>query len=771
MGLTSSRLKMVLDDRQRRIVLGLCLFLVVSIAVVYGQTTGFSFVDYDDPVYVSDNPRVLEGLTWDGVKWAFTTTYRSYWAPLIWLSLMLNREIFGVGAGGFHLVNVVLHIANTVLLFWVLRRYSGALWSSFFAAAIFGLHPLRVESVAWITERKDVLSALFWMLTMLAYVRYLEGPTVKRYVAICVLYALGLMAKPMLVTLPFVLLIMDYWPLQRLRTEGVWRQGGSEAASGVPVSRLILEKLPLIVLSMLSSMITVIAAKSGGAIAKFNMFSFGYRIGNALVAYCDYILKMFRPVGLAVLYPHPWAQQAGWKIAASVALLLAITAAVILLRRRRYLLAGWLWYLGTLVPVIGLVQVGEQAMADRFTYIPLTGVSIMLVWAVADIVAGWRYKAVFAGVVGSVLIAVLGVLTFRQVGHWRDTITLFTHAAAVTTDNYVAHSSLGVSYAEKGDIETAMREFEIALKMKPKDTGTLYNVAKGLALQGRTGEAIECYNSVLALAPGDAGAYYAIALIEADRGEVERAISLYRKGLEFHPENGDLHGGLGSLLLQMGRVDEAIVELETAVRLKADSAICANLGMALLIKGDSTGAMMNFNKAIRINPNNAEAHYNLGNAYLSQSRLAMAAGEYRKAIGARPNYAKAYGNLAVALASMGESDEAIKNFRRVVELEPNSPDAYFNLAGILADKGLVDEAIGHLRKVVELVPQDASVRCELARLLLQQGKIEQAIAEYEGALKIDPANKEALAGLQKARDMQAGKGQPLPAAGESSANP
>jgi len=761
MGLTRSRLKMVLDDRQRRIALWLCLFLVVSIAVVYGKTTGFSFVDYDDPIYVSDNPKMLEGLTWDGVKWAFTTMYRSYWAPLMWLSLMLNREIFGVGAGGFHLVNVILHIANTVLLFWVLRRYCGALWLSFFVAAIFGLHPLRVESVAWITERKDVLSVLFWMLTMLAYVRYLEGPTVKRYIAICVLYAMGLMAKPMLVTLPFVLLIMDYWPLQRL-WPSVPQQDGSATeniADGVAISRLIMEKLPLVVMSMLSSMITVIAAKSGGAITKFSMFSFGYRIGNALVSYCDYILKMFRPVGLAVLYPHPWAKIAGWKIAASVALLLAITIAVMLLRRRRYLLAGWLWYLGTLVPVIGLVQVGEQAMADRFTYIPLTGISIMLVWAVADIVAGWRYKAVFAGVVGSVVIVVLGVLTFRQVGYWRDTITLFTHAAAVTTDNYVAHSSLGVSYAEKGDIETAMREFEIALKMKPKDTGTLYNVAKGLDLQGRTGEAIECYNSVLALAPGDAGAYYALALIEANRGEFERAVGLYRKGLEFHPEDGDLHGGLGSLLLQMGRVDEAIVELETAVKLKADSAICVIWGLAVSAKGDSAGAIKHFNKAIRINPNNAEAHYNLGNVYLSQNRLAMAAGEYKKAIQARPNYVKAYGNLAVTLAQMGAIDEAINCLRHIVVLEPNNPDTHFNLARTLADKGLIDEAIENFRKVTEFSPDDTAARCKLAELLLRKRQVEQAIGEYEQVLKIDPANKDAQVGLEKARAMQKAEGQ------------
>ncbi len=739
---TSSHPKM--DDRERRIVLGLCLFLVVSIAVVYGQTAGFGFVDYDDPVYVSDNPKVPEGLTWNSIKWAFTTMYGSNWFPLVWLSLMLDRDLFGTWAGGFHLVNVALHIANTVLLFWVLKRYSRALAPSFFAAALFGLHPLHVESVAWVTERKDVLSTLFWMLTMLAYVRYLEGPTVRRYVAVCVVYALGLMAKPMLVTLPFVLLIMDYWPLRRLLPE--------EAGAGNSIGRLILEKAPLFILSGVSCVVTFIAQKTSGAVMKFGSLPLGYRIGNALVAYYDYILKMFRPVGLAVLYPHPWTKTAGWKIAVSVAALLAITIVVMLLRRRRYLLAGWLWYLGTLVPVIGLVQVGEQAMADRFTYIPLTGISIMLVWVVADMVAGRRYRAVLAGVVGSVLIAVLGVLAFRQVGYWRDTTALFTHAVAVTSDNYVAHCSLGVSYAQKGDIETAMREFEIALKIKPKDADTLYNVANGLALQGRTDEAIERYNRVLALVPGDARTYCALALIEADRGEFERAEGLYRKGLEFHPENGDLHGGLGSLLLRMGRVDEAVAEMETAVELKADSAIYANLGLAVLAKGQAEKAVEYYKKAVRINPNNAEAYYNLGNAYLSQGRLAMAAGEYSKAIRAKPNYAKAYGNLAVALAQMGWLDKAIENFRRVAELEPNSPDAYFNLAGALADKGLLGEAIDNLRKTIELAPMDSAARNDLAKLLLRKGQTEQAAAEYEQVLKIDPNNKDAQLGLQKAKE-------------------
>ena len=715
---SQSWLRTIWEDRRKRVILGLSLFLIVSVAAVYAQTAGFAFVDYDDPDYVVKNPRVPGGLSWDGIKWAFTTRHDSNWFPLVWLSLMLDRELFGVGAGGFHLVNTALHIASTVLLFWVLRRYSGALWSSFFVAALFGLHPLHVESVAWVAERKDVLSTLFWMLTMLAYIRYVERPVVWRYVAVCVLYALGLMAKSMLVTLPFVLLVMDYWPLRRL-----WPVVDSEDSAGGGPLRLIIEKTPLFVLSAASCVITFIAQKTGGAVVKFSAFPLSCRLSNTPVAYCDYILKMFWPVDLAVYYPHPGKALAGWKVAVSVAALLIITIAVILLRRRRYLLAGWLWYLGTLVPVIGLVQVGGQAIADRYTYIPLTGLFIMLVWLAGDIVGRLRHRAVIVGLAGSALIGVLGLLTFTQVRYWQDTFTLFTHTAAVTTRNSVAHNLLGVYLARKGDIKEAMHEFEEALKIAPRDVGSLYNFARALAVQGRSAEAVEYYNRVLVLAPGNVGTYVALASMQADQGNFERAMELYREGLRHNSNGGDLHDELGSLLFRMGRVDEAIAELETAAKLKADSSTYCNLGKALALKGQTQKAIECYKTAIMMDADNAEAHYNLGNAYSKLGRLEEAVGEYKKAIKARPNYAKAYGNLAIAFSQMGRFDEAIEGFRRVVELEPNDVKACFNLAAALAERGLFDDAI----------------------------------TEYEKGLKIDPNNKESREALKKVKEVKAGQ--------------
>jgi tetratricopeptide (TPR) repeat protein len=739
---------MTAEQQNKGLIFVLCLFLIINIVVIYWQATGFDFVDYDDLIHVVDNPMVPGGVTWSGLKWAFTTTHTGYWSPVTWISFMLDRDIFGMSARGFHLTNVILHVINSLLLFYVLKRYTRALWPSFFVASFFALHPLHVESVVWVTERRDVLSTLFWLLTMLAYISFVEKRTFWRYVMILIFLAIGLMAKPMVVTLPFVFLVMDFWPLNRL-----WPQVGI----GVPFVRLILEKIPLFILSAASCSATFIAQKVGGSVADSSIFPLSYRAGNALVSYCDYIWKMFRPVELAVFYPHPSGGIAGWKIAASATVLLATTILVIFLRRRRYMLAGWLWYLGTLVPVIGLVQVGRQAMADHYTYIPLTGLFIMLVWFVGEMTVKLRYRNYLIGITGSLILVVLSIMAFRQVGYWRDTVTLFTHTAAVTKDNYLAYSLLGARYAHNGDFEKAKSELEKAMKFNVKEADVLYNIANGLALLGRTDESMEYYGRILSFNSGDTDTYIALAKLETDRGDFARATEIYHKGLMGNPQNGDLHGRLGTLFLQMGRVDEAIAELETAVKLKPDSAIYANLGMAVSSKGQVERAIECYQKSIRMDPANAEAHYNLGNIYLAMERTSEAADEYRSAIKAKPGYSKAYGNLGIALLTLGKRDEGIKNFRQAVELDQNNVEARFNFAMALADKGAIDEAIEHLRKVVNLLPANPIARNNLAALLMQKGQIEQAIVEYEQVLKINPSDTIAQEGFKKAKEALVGR--------------
>ncbi len=653
-------------DQQKLLLTGLCLLLIGGIVAVYSRVAGFDFLDYDDPFYVTRNPHVLTGLTWAGVKWAFTTMHAGNWFPFVWLSLMLDRTLFGSSAAVFHLVNVAFHIANTILLFLVFKRYTKSIWPSFFAAAAFALHPLHVESVAWITERKDVLSTLFWLLTMLAYIRYVKIPSARRYVIVCLAFTLGLMSKSMLVTLPLVLILLDYWPLNRLNSKFSFLNS-------------FCEKIPLLILSVVVSVVTVIAQKSAGAVSRIEAVPFGQRFGNALVSYCDYILKMFWPVELAVYYPHPIKSLVFWKIAAALAVLLAISITVILLRNRRYLLVGWLWYLGTLLPVIGLVQVGSQAMADRYTYIPLTGIFIMLIWLVKDIVGQHRLRQIIAGLAGSGILCALGVISFVQVGYWRDTITLFKHCEAMTPDNVVVHMYLGTGFAHKGDAESALQEFEKALKFEPNETRTFYNIGLMLVSLGRIDEAVEYFNRILEVKPGDTDACLSLASAWAAKGEFERAIDVYRNGLKYNPNDTALREALALLLLQLHRVDEAITELEQAVKIKPDSASYCNLGIAWGQKGQIDKAAEYYTKSIQIEPGNAKAHYNLGNLYLAQQKLNKAIVEYREAIRAMPDYVLAHNMLASVLLQTGQIDEAVMEFQQAVKIDPNNKDAQAGL--------------------------------------------------------------------------------------------
>jgi tetratricopeptide (TPR) repeat protein len=410
---------------------------------------------------------------------------------------------------------------------------------------------------------------------------------------------------------------------------------------------------------------------------------FGWRVDNVLVSYCQYLIKTFWPVDLAVFYPYPVNPIVGWKVAAAFAVLLAITIVVILLRRR-YLLVGWLWYLGTLVPVIGFVQVGGQALADRYTYVPLTGIFIMLVWLAGDIMAQRRLRQAIAGVIGAVILGVLGVMTFVQVGCWRDTLSLFTHCAAVTPDNVVVREYLGIGFAGKGNAEAALREFKEALRFESTDIRTLYNIGNMLVLLGRTDEAIEYYNRVLEGKPGDADTCIALASARIIKGETGLALDSYREGLKYHPENTVLRGELALALLQLNRVDEGITQLEQLVKIKADSTTYCNLGIAWAQKGQFGRAMECYAKSIQLKPDNVKAHYNLGNAYFAQNMPSKAIAEYRAAIRAMPDYVRAYDMLAIVLIQAGKIEEAKTTYEQALKIDPADKDAQVGLEKIRA---------------------------------------------------------------------------------------
>jgi len=557
-------------DRRREWAAALVLALTVLIA--FGPALNNEFVSYDDQEYITENAAVRSGLNSRSFIWAWTTTHTGNWIPLTWLSLMLDAEIFGLNPGGFHLTNILFHLANSLILFLVLKQMTGSFWRSALAAALFALHPLRVESVAWAAERKDVLSGFFWMLTIWAYGHYVQRPGAARYMVVFLGLAAGLLAKPMLVTLPFVLLLLDYWPLNRLRTAPVSSapSGTMEAkpAKASTIKGLILEKIPLLALVGFLSLAAFKAQSAGGTMAGTETLPLSIRLANAATAYVTYLGKMFWPVNLAVFYPHPKENISyGAAMAAGLLLFFLTLAAVRLGRRRRYLTVGWLWYLGTLVPVIGLVQVGRQALADRYTYLPLIGVFIIVAWGAVELTSSWKRQKTALTVSAVVILCVLASATRWQVGHWKDSRTLFERALAVTADNDVMHYNLGVVLTEQGRFDEALRHYREALRIRPGYAKAHNNLGSLLALRGRTKEAAGHFVQAIQSAPNDPTGYVNMGGLAGMAGDTETAIEHFRKALALDPNYAQAHNFLGMALASRGRIKEAVHHFTLAVEI------------------------------------------------------------------------------------------------------------------------------------------------------------------------------------------------------------
>jgi Tfp pilus assembly protein PilF len=620
------------DSRLSRDALA-ALFLSVALALltllVYCRSFDHAFVNYDDPVYVYQNHHVQAGLTAEGIRWAFTTFDHANWHPLTWLSLQLDATLYGPEkAGGFHVTNVLLHTANTLLLFWVLSNMTGAVWRSAVVAALFALHPLHVESVAWVAERKDVLSTMFWMLTLAAYLAYVCRPSVGRYLLVMLTLGLGLLVKPMLVTLPFVLMLLDYWPLQRVREWTTLRP-------------LVLEKLPLFALVLASCVLTFLAQRQGRAVASFELLPVPVRAANALLAYVSYLAQLFWPLHLAVYYPHPGTTVSVMMASAAGLLLLLITGLVLGPGRRwPYLAVGWLWYVGTLVPVIGLIQVGGQAMADRYTYVPLIGLFVLLTWGVSDLARGWRLpRAVLVGTVALVLSACVG-LTWVQLGHWKNTLTLWEHAIAVTENNARAHYNLGTALRDQNRREEALIEYRKAVECDPRSVLAHNNLGTELAHTSR----------------------------------FEEALAEYRKALDLDPNFAQAHNNVGSVLQDLGEPQQALVEFRKAIALDPDYAMAhSNLGTALQRLGRFEGALTEFRRAVKLDPKAFLSHYNLGHMLQDLDRRQEAIKEYEEALHLQSDSPEAHCNLGLALLKEGRFAEALTHLRRGDELGSRNP--------------------------------------------------------------------------------------------------
>jgi hypothetical protein len=520
-----------------------CLFLMLMTYFAYQQVGDHEFVTFDDGLYVTENVRVKSGINLENIAWSFTTTHASNWHPLTWMSHMLDVSLFGMHPGSHHLVSLFFHLVNSLLLFFVFRRMTGDIWQSAFVAALFAIHPLHVESVAWVSERKDVLSAFFGMLTLLSYGRYAKTGAGRSYITALLFFILGLMAKPMLVTLPFVLLLFDYWPLCRLKLKKN-RYGAAYENGNISFFDLIIEKIPFLIIATASCIVTVYAQRSGGSVATLAVFSPGLRIANAAVAYIHYIAKMLWPVHLTAFYPHPSSLPI-WQVAGAVLLLTLTTAMCILtVKKRPYLLVGWLFYLGTLFPVIGLIQVGEQAMADRYTYIPFIGIFIMLAWGMHDLLDKWRHKekVVVSGAV--LLFSMLLLTTWLQVRHWSGNIRFYEHMIKATSNNYLAHYNLAEVLAEHGKRNEAIRHYIQALRINPGHVGALNNLANALLLEGKCHEAIAHYTDALKLVPDDPEIHNNLGVAFIQDGKYDQAIDHFRIALKIRPDYAEARKNL-----------------------------------------------------------------------------------------------------------------------------------------------------------------------------------------------------------------------------------
>jgi tetratricopeptide (TPR) repeat protein len=596
---------------------------------LYWPVTGFEFVNLDDQSYVVRNPHVTGGLTRQGLAWAFTSAgYEGNWHPLTWLSHMVDVELFGLRPGLHHLTNLALHAANAALLFGLLLRMTSALWKSAFVAAVFAVHPLHVESVAWVAERKDVLSTFFWILTLAAYLRYAENRSRIRYCLVFVSLALGLMAKPMVMTLPLVLLLLDYWPL------------------GIPLR--LKEKIPLLALSLASGIVTLVA--QGQSVQSLEIFPLTTRAANAVVAYTSYVVKALWPGKLAVFYPYHADGLTAWPVLGAVLFLATITFMVLRpLRKYPYLGVGWCFFLVTLFPAIGIVQVGVQALADRYTYVPLIGLAVMAAWGAPVLAGRWRCRRWLVVLSGAAIVA-LAIPARHQIASWLNGETLMTHALAVTQGNWLAHHNLGVVYLEQGRYAKAVTQLEEALAIKPDYTTAHLNLGNVFSAMGRFPDA-------------------------------ERE---YRRAIQLRPDTVEAYNNLGKLYLDQNRPDEAHVWFQRALQRKPDFAEAHyNAGIAFQERGEREQAIAEYRAALRLKPDFLEPHINLGNALDEAGRFPEAIEQYRKAIDLRPTSSLAHYNLALTLDQGGAREEAIPHYREALRLDPDLVQARFRLENAL----------------------------------------------------------------------------------------
>lgn len=664
----------------------ICLLLAAGVILLYGRAAGFDFINYDDADYFSDSPHVKAGLTWQGMIWAWHTTQNASWYPLMWLSFMLDAQLFGGSSAGPHLTNVLLHTANVILLFLLLLRLTGATWRSAIVAALFAAHPLRVETVAWVSERKGLLSMTFGLLALIFYARHAlqargerretrgKSPIASRpspLASSLFFFVCSLLSKPVFVTLPFLLLLLDFWPLNRVRS---WR-------------RLFVEKIPFFAVAAVSAFVTFSVHRQTGASGSAGVFSAGDRMANLFISYARYLGKTFWPVNLALPYPHSERWEL-WQTGASAALIIGLSVlALRLAGRRPYFFVGWFWFLGTLIPVIGLVSWGALAMADRFTYLPSVGLLVLLVWSAAESCARWKLPQAVMVAGTLVVLGTCAARTWDQLHCWQNSESLFRHAIAVTKDNEVAHGNLGLFLAATGQRDEGLAELQKAIQINPQNIQTL-NGAGSILLE---------------------------------RKDYSNAVAYFEDVLRRKPDWSPGRINLGRALMEMGREAEGLEQLEKAFRHDSENVTAhLELGGALMARRQFASAGEHFRKVLAVDAKNLRARDNLGVALAMEGRLVEAEAELREVLRRAPEQADTHFNLANALALGNRLTEAAAEYEAALRLKPGHVQAHVNLGAALVELGRREEGARHLREALRLSPDNAVAREKLRELGFQE---------------------------------------------------
>ncbi|MGB7906864.1 MAG: tetratricopeptide repeat protein [Syntrophobacteraceae bacterium] len=802
----------------------ICLFLAASAIMAFQQLSQCDFINYDDDVYVTENIHIQDGITTQAIRWAFTTGYAANWHPLTWMSHMLDIQLFGLKPRWHHLTNLLFHIANTLLLFFVFHRMTKAPWRSAFVAALFALHPLHVESVAWVAERKDVLSTFLWMLTTVAYIHYVEHGTedgrqrsedrgrrteggisfsnirppssVLRYLAVFIFFALGLMAKPMLVTLPFTLLLLDFWPLQRLEPKKSASEISTEVEEPLSANKskgksnrkqtpgsvtalapgsspgrdvqaifkeerpaahkfqwalvcpLILEKIPLLALAALSCIVTYFVQKKAGAVISIEAFPLGARIANACVSYIIYIGKTIWPSNLAVFYPHPgWRPL--WQVLGAVLFLGAVTFAVIRTAKRfPYLAVGWLWFAGTLVPVIGIVQVGNQAMADRYTYIPLIGLFVMAAWGIPELMKKWqptrppRKEPLFA--LPALILPCLLIVTWIQVGYWRNSIALYDHSLKVASPSAVILCNRGVAYSKIGDYRQAISDYDRAIEINPQHAGAYDNRGSVYAELGNHRQAILDYDRAIEINPKYAEAYNDRGITYGKLGNYKRAIEDYDRAVEINAKYAEAYNDRGITYGKLGNYKRAIEDYDRAVEINPKYASAyLNRAEAYSDLGNQRQAISDYDRGVKINPENADAYDSRGAAYDKLGDHWQAISDYDRAIEINPKHAGAYNDRGAAYAKLGNRYQALSDYDKAIEINPEYTAAYYNRGVVYQCLGKYMQAIESYNRAIEIAPENAEAYIERGTVYGKLGDYKRAISDFAMAIGINPEHAEA----------------------------